>query len=101
MDHNKISHKGRGAVTIITGHFFLGDLRLGQVVDLPLGQVTVSLYKAALTCEIKQNLFQVCFRRDCFISVLFQRLLHVKQLVVNSSPYHLIWVLLQLDHEAL
>ena len=29
--------------------------------------------------EIKQNLFQVCFRRDCFISVLFQRLLHVKQ----------------------
>ena len=29
--------------------------------------------------EIKQNLFQVCFRRDCFISVLFQRLLHVKR----------------------
>ena len=71
MDHNKISHKGRGAVTIITGHFFLGDLRLGQVVDLPLGQVTVSLYKAALTCEITKfvsGLFQTRLFYFSFIS---------------------------------
>jgi len=35
--------------------------------------------KAAFTTKMKV-LFQVCFRRDCFISVLFQRfVLYVKQ----------------------
>jgi len=29
--------------------------------------------------EIKTNLFQVCFRRDCFISDLFQRLVRAKR----------------------
>ena len=33
------------------------------------------------------NLFQVCLRRDCFISVLFQRLVHVKQ---NAETHRMI-----------